>query len=169
MEEVPMALVDSGWTGSMQKEICQALGILGKKGRVTGYYWGLYELPEGVRREDYHCYYFSPEAGLKKKVYFSNSLFESIFSAPHGMTTGYEKVHGQWRPVYARTDAGRKKFPGRTGKNTAGIYEKSGGFYETYRGSAFDQRYTGNREVIEPFYGKAQIPGSTDIRKSALF
>ena len=95
-EEVPIALVDSGWTGSMQKEICQALGILGKKGRLTGYYWGLYELPKGVRREDYHCYYFSPEAGLRKKVYFSNSLFESIFSAPHGMTTGYEKVQGRW-------------------------------------------------------------------------
>lgn len=109
-EEVPMALADSGWTGSMQKEICGALGILGKKEKLTGYYWGLYELPEGVRREDYHCYYFSPEAGLRKKVYFSNSLFESIFSAPHGMTTGYEKVHGQWRPVYARIDEGRKRF-----------------------------------------------------------
>ena len=109
-EEVPIALVDSGWTGSMQKEICQALGILGKKGRLTGYYWGLYELPKGVRREDYHCYYFSPEAGLRKKVYFSNSLFESIFSAPQGMTTGYEKVQGQWRPVYARTDEERKRF-----------------------------------------------------------
>ena len=109
-EEGPIALVDSGWTGSMQKEICQALGILGKKERLTGYYWGLYELPKGVRREDYHCYYFSPEAGLRKKVYFSNSLFESIFSAPQGMTTGYEKVQGQWRPVYARTDEERKRF-----------------------------------------------------------
>ena len=109
-EEVPMALVDSGWTGSMQKEICRALGILGKKRRLTGYYWGLYELPKGVKREDYHCYYFSPEAGLRKKVYFSNSLFESIFSAPHGMTTGYEKVQGQWRPVYARADEERKRF-----------------------------------------------------------
>ena len=109
-EEGPIALVDSGWTGSMQKEICQALGILGKKERLTGYYWGLYELPKGVRREDYHCYYFSPEAGLRKKVYFSNSLFESIFSAPQGMTTGYEKVQGQWRPVYARADEERKRF-----------------------------------------------------------
>ena len=109
-EEGPIALVDSGWTGSMQKEICQALGILGKKERLTGYYWGLYELPKGVRREDYHCYYFSPEAGLRKKVYFSNSLFESIFSAPQGMTTGYEKVQGRWRPVYARTDEERKRF-----------------------------------------------------------
>ena len=109
-EEGPIALVDSGWTGSMQKEICQALGILGKKERLTGYYWGIYELPKGVRREDYHCYYFSPEAGLRKKVYFSNSLFESIFSAPQGMTTGYDKVQGQWRPVYARTDEERKRF-----------------------------------------------------------
>ena len=110
MEESSMALADSGWIGSMQKEICHALRILGKKENLTGYYWGLYELPEGVKREDYHCYYFSPEAGLKKKVYFSNSLFESIFSAPHGMTTGYEKVHGRWRPIFAQTDEERRGF-----------------------------------------------------------
>ena len=65
-EEGPIALVDSGWTGSMQKEICQALGILGKKERLTGYYWGLYELPEGIKRENYHCYYFSPEKAVTR-------------------------------------------------------------------------------------------------------
>lgn len=109
-EELPMALVDSGWTGSMQKEICRALEILGKRSRLAGYYWGLYELPERMESKDYHCYYFSPETGLRKKVYFSNSLFECIFSAPHGMTTGYEKSRGRWNPVYAKADDKRKNF-----------------------------------------------------------
>ncbi len=110
LEEIPMALADSGWTGSMQKEINQALKMLGKNGELSGYYWGLYELPKGVKRENYHCYYFSPEKSLKKKVCFSNSLFESIFSAPHGMTTGYEKKNGSWEPVCGPGNEKRRKF-----------------------------------------------------------
>ena len=110
LDETPMALADSGWTGSMQKEINQALKILGKSGQLSGYYWGLYELPEGIKRENYHCYYFSPEKGLRKKVHFSNSLFESIFSAPHGMTTGYEKKNGRWEPVCGPGNEKKKRF-----------------------------------------------------------
>lgn len=110
LDETPMALADSGWTGSMQKEINQALKILGKSGQLSGYYWGLYELPEGIKRENYHCYYFSPEKGLRKKVYFSNSLFESIFSAPHGMTMGYEKKNGRWDPVCGPGNEKKKRF-----------------------------------------------------------
>lgn len=110
LDEMPIALADSGWTGTMQKEINQALKILGKNSQLSGYYWGLYELPEGVKRENYHCYYFSPERGLRKKVYFSNSLFESIFSAPHGMTTGYEKKDGIWEPVCGSGNEKKKRF-----------------------------------------------------------
>src|SRR5699024_4916603 len=55
-------------------------------------------------------YYFSPEKGLRKKVHFSNSLFESIFSAPHGMTTGYEKKNGRWEPVCGPGNEKKKRF-----------------------------------------------------------
>lgn len=104
------ALVDSGWVGSMQKTLNAILERLGKKEKLTGYYWGLYELPRGVKREDYFCYYFSPEKGLKEKVYFSNCLFETIFSAPHGMTVGYEKSGGQIFPRYGEIDEQRQGF-----------------------------------------------------------
>jgi len=104
-----MALVDSGWVGSMQKVLNQILQYIREKNHqdnvsniLEGYYWGVYELPRGVKPEEYHCYYFSPEKNLKEKVYFSNCLFEVIFSAPHGMTMGYQKLdNGNYQPIYA--------------------------------------------------------------------
>lgn len=91
LDEIPMAVVDSGWTGSMQKLLDDACFILGKKHKLEGFYWGLYETPKGTQRNKYHCYYFSPEKNLMEKVYFSNCLFEAVFTAPHGMVTGYQK------------------------------------------------------------------------------
>ena len=113
---IPSALVDSGWVGSMQKVLNQLAEHIQKKNHFTsrvkldGYYWGLYELPSDVRPEDYHCYYFSPGGNLRQKVYFSNSLFEGIFSAPHGMTIGYKKENGRYRPIYGEISDEQKKF-----------------------------------------------------------
>lgn len=104
------ALVDSGWVGSMQKTLNMVLKNLGRAEGLTGYYWGLYELPENVQRKDYFCYYFSPEKGLQEKVYFSNCLFETVFSAPHGMTMGYEKTEEGYAPCYGEVLPGRKAF-----------------------------------------------------------
>lgn len=161
LNDIPSALVDSGWIGSMQKvlndaihfikekraayltdvrqtkplnEVKTASGaekIISEKAASTaeqtndketasniellnnteitdnrgtdleGYYWGLYELPEDVDSKTYHSYYFSPGERIREKVYFSNSLFETIFSAPHGMTMGYCKMEDGYAPVYA--------------------------------------------------------------------
>jgi len=109
-DKVDNAIVDSGWVGSMQKTLNQLLAYMGSTRRMEGYYWGLYELPADAVRGEYHCYYFGPEGNLKEKVYFSNCLFEVIFSAPHGMTLKYEQV-GEWYiPVYGDIDQGRQEF-----------------------------------------------------------
>lgn len=114
LDDVPMAVVDSGWVGSMQKQLKECIrGTAGQnknKCSIEGYYWGLYELPKGVEREKYHTYYFSPEGGMKQKVYFSNCLFEGIFSAPHGMTVGYKTERGRVKPKLAYIDRERKEF-----------------------------------------------------------
>ncbi|MFV0364659.1 MAG: hypothetical protein ACK5LL_16440 [Suipraeoptans sp.] len=110
LEDIPSAMIDSGWVGTTQKVINNALYHIGGTQRLTGYYWGLYELPKGVRRSDYHCYYFSPEADIKEKVYFNNCLFEVIFSAPHGMTLRYRKNHEEYSPQYAVISKARKTF-----------------------------------------------------------
>lgn len=107
---VTAALVDSGWVGSMQKTLNRVLRHMGRSREIEGYYWGIYELPEGVKKEQYHCYYFDPERHLKEKVYFSNCLFEAIFSAPHGMTVGYEKKDSVYHPTFFPISRERVEF-----------------------------------------------------------
>lgn len=93
------ALVDSGWTGSMQKSLGRLLEAMGCKKQVEGYYFGMYEYPEDMPPRLYHTWYFSPETGLSRKARFSNNLFECIFSAPEGMTVGYVQQGGKYSPV----------------------------------------------------------------------
>lgn len=102
-ECLPTAVVDSGWVGSMQQNLSDLRYLLGGDSPLEGYYFGLYELPQGVDRNTYHSYYFSPEGEMKRKVGFSNCLFEGVFSAPHGMTLGYQLESGEIRPVVSET------------------------------------------------------------------
>lgn len=85
-EDIAYAVVDSGWIGTIQKSLEHLSGK-----RIEGYYFGLYELPQGAVRSQYHGYFFMPKSSIKRKVYFSNCLFEAVFSASEGMTLGYEK------------------------------------------------------------------------------
>ena len=116
LDDVSFAFVDSGWVGSMQKVIGALVNHIhekdgdGKTFRPEGYYWGLYELPAGVNPEDYHCYYFSEKSGVLRKINFSNCLFESIYSAPHGMTLYYEEKGGKYAPVFADIREENRRF-----------------------------------------------------------
>ena len=100
-EEVPYALVDSGWIGTMQESLRHLLESAGYRGKTEGYYFGLYSLPPQADRQLFHGFYFEPETGLRRKARFSNCLFECIFTAPHGMTLGYEQKDGRWQPRLA--------------------------------------------------------------------
>ncbi|MFR2562545.1 MAG: hypothetical protein ACLS8R_07550 [Anaeromassilibacillus sp.] len=82
LEEVPDAIVDSGWVGSMQMALNEVLASMGRTKPLEGYYWGLYALPPGADRGAYHCYDFAPDHGLTPKIFFNNCLFEAIFTAP---------------------------------------------------------------------------------------
>ncbi len=95
-----VAIVDSGWTGSMQRSLRILLDSLGYRGRLIGFYFGMYG--EG-RREDgeYLCYYFSARHGLVRRVLFNNNLLECMLSAPHAMTLEYERREGCATPVFA--------------------------------------------------------------------
>lgn len=110
LDGAPSMLVDSGWVGSMQKTLNRVLRHLGRKDDIEGYYWGIYELPKDVEKESYHCYYFSPERHLKEKVYFSNCLFEAVFSAPHGMTMGYVREGSRYIPQFSDISEERRTF-----------------------------------------------------------
>ena len=51
LEDEPVAIVDSGWTGSIQRTLNLVLKKMGRKQSLEGYYFGLYELPsDGPQR-----------------------------------------------------------------------------------------------------------------------
>lgn len=103
-----IAIVDSGWVGSIQESIKRLL----KLNNLQGYYFGLYEIPKKVIEKDYHSYYFGPKStrGLQhnnyvdnyRKVHFSNCLFEAIYSSPEGMCLGYKKEDNRYISIDGR-------------------------------------------------------------------
>lgn len=100
LEPVPYALVDSGWIGTIQQSIEHLLRQRQPDRKLEGYYFGLYEIPEGEGRENYHSFYFTPWGEIKRKVHFSNSLFEAVFSAPEGMTLSYRTEGEKDKIIY---------------------------------------------------------------------
>lgn len=100
LEPVPYALVDSGWIGTIQQSIEHLLRQKQPDRKLEGYYFGLYEIPEGEERENYHSFYFTPWGEIKRKVHFSNSLFEAVFSAPEGMTLSYRAEGEKDKIIY---------------------------------------------------------------------
>lgn len=118
-----IALVDSGWTGTTQKTFNDIFKAAGKKVELKGFYFGLYELPKESDRKDYSGFYFGPEKDLKNKVFFSNCLFEGVFSAPHGMTTGYEEKEDEIKPVLTEANKKTKKLMERIDYNISSYTE----------------------------------------------
>ncbi len=89
-DSIHFAIVDSGWSGSMQRSIRRILEYAGKEDILQGFYFGMYEMgkPEDGQ---YYCYYFSSSKHYFRSINFNNNLFECLCSANHGMTIGYEK------------------------------------------------------------------------------
>ena len=88
LEETSYALVDSGWVGTLQLSLQRVLEHeKAGKASLRGYYFGLYARPEGTDAGQYRAFYFG-ERDVRRKIKFSNCLFETVFSAPEGMTCG---------------------------------------------------------------------------------
>ena len=100
LDQSYVAIVDSGWSGSMQRSLRQLLESAGFHGKTIGFYFGIFRFQ---RREpadgEYCCWYFSPSNNVLNQLRFSNNVFECILSAPHGMTLGYRKTGNDFIPV----------------------------------------------------------------------
>lgn len=94
-----IAIVDSGWSGSMQRSLRQLLENEGYTGKVIGFYFGLYNAPKENADGLYETYYFDVFSNIKQKVYFDNTLFECMLSAPHGMTVGFSHNGNVFQPI----------------------------------------------------------------------
>lgn len=100
-----VAIVDSGWTGSMQRSLRQLLTSAGWKGNIIGFYFGMYQQPRAEDGE-YLTYYFSKKTDRLNKTLFCNNLFECFLSAPHGMTIGYRNNDETYKiePIFIDSD-----------------------------------------------------------------
>lgn len=100
LDQDTVAIVDSGWTGSMQRSLHQLLESAGYQGNLVGFYFGMYAQQKARCDGEYLTWYFDCAGHTLNKILFSNNLFECILSAPHGMTLGYVKS-GEYQPVLA--------------------------------------------------------------------
>jgi hypothetical protein len=94
-----IVIVDSGWSGSMQRSMRQLLEHEGFKGKISGFYFGMYNEPKEQADGTYVSYYFNAFSKMKYKVYFDNTLFECMLAAPHGMTIGYFYDKTEYKPI----------------------------------------------------------------------
>lgn len=99
LEQNHVAIVDSGWCGTMQRVLHILLDSAGFHGKLTGFYFGLYSYPGDKEYGDFVPFYFHPKGDTLNKILFSNNLFECMLSAPHGMTTGYQFDGGVYKPI----------------------------------------------------------------------
>lgn len=90
-----VALVDSGWLGSVQRTLTELIKDKTDTDRITGYYFGLYR----KKNDSYRSFLFDVSDAYKYVPTFCNNLFECFCSAPHGMTIGYERSENGIQPM----------------------------------------------------------------------
>lgn len=100
LEDIPYAIVDTGWTGSMQESLNELLQSKGKAEKVKGFYFGIYNLPDSLDPNDVSAFFFAKKEQKKHKVYFNNCLFECLCGAMDGMTIRYELQEEKYVPVF---------------------------------------------------------------------
>ena len=104
LDETPWAVVDSGWIGTIEKSIRNILAVQKKDIHVHGYYFGLYELPKDTEGCTYEAYYFNPKGSTRKKMNFSNCLYEVVYTQAKPMVKAYTKNTQSsisYEPVYS--------------------------------------------------------------------
>lgn len=93
LSDTPCGIVDSGWTGSMQRMLRVLTGR-----RQTGFYFGMYSRGNPEDGE-FNTFLFDKSTSPFLVSKFNNNLFETLCSAPHGMTEGYKREEERIVPI----------------------------------------------------------------------
>jgi len=94
-----VAIVDTGWTGSMQRSLRQLISREVNLSGITGFYFGMFTEPKSSEDGEYLTWYFSSKTSKSVLIKFNNNLLECLCSAPHGMTLGYDYSNGKYVPI----------------------------------------------------------------------
>ena len=107
-EQRCIAVVDSGWTGSMQRSLRQLLEFSGFTVNLIGFYFGMYALSSFPADGEYLTWFFNAQSNKTGKIQFCNNLFECLLAAPHGMTVSYQKMEDGYAPVLLPAPIGQE-------------------------------------------------------------
>lgn len=101
LDKIKFAIVDTGWTGSMQRTLRQLLSYDGHFPKIYGFYFGMYDIPKSVEDGCYSGWYFQPGVGFWRTTMFNNNLLETLCLAPDPMTIGYyQSEDGLVYPIF---------------------------------------------------------------------
>lgn len=139
----PVALVDTGWTGSMQRTLRQLLRNEGCNAPITGFYFGMYNAPRAPEDGAYEAWCFTHRSKAFEVVKYNNNVLECMCVCPYPMTMGYIREGGRYAPLFGANAEGT---PERT--------ERLLRVYNDYTGAAL-------RGEIRP----PQTAGTTGIQK----
>lgn len=96
-DNINYAIVDTGWTGSMQTSLSSLLN--GRK--LEGFYFGIYNLPVEADKKAFHSFYFNKNTDIRNKIFFNNNLFECLCLSPDGMTIAYKRENDKFVPIFS--------------------------------------------------------------------
>ena len=95
------SLVDIGWNGNMQMAFKNVFLSLNQKDKVKGYYVGVLPESKNIGKINMNAFLFDPNNN--RDIYIClkviNSIFESMFLAPHGSVKTYKEEKGKIAPV----------------------------------------------------------------------
>lgn len=99
-KEDKFAIVDTGWSGSMQKCFKRIFDYEGKGNiDIIGFYFGMIQKPD-EKDGQHNNFYFSKTKKLMRSFWFNINLFECMCAANHGMTIGYKQSkNGNIEPI----------------------------------------------------------------------
>jgi predicted HAD superfamily hydrolase len=96
-----VSIIDIGWNGNMQLAFSNIVKSSGEKTNITGYYIGV--LPESKNLGKINMKAFLFDESNNTDIYLTlkaiNSIFESLFLAPHGSVKKMSMKNGKFTPV----------------------------------------------------------------------
>lgn len=99
LDSESIAIVDSGWLGSIQDSLSMLLKSAGFRRKLTGFYFGMYKERVNDEHNEFCSYFFDAKKELRRKARFNNNIFEILCSGNHGMTIGYTCQDGVYEPI----------------------------------------------------------------------
>ena len=131
-ENNDITIVDSGWTGSIQRTLRQIAENHIKNPNITGFYFGLYTDSNDTRDGEYISWYFSGKSPVRLMTKFNNNVFECMCATPFDMTISYKTENGIYIPVF--------------GANSNSVYNTEISKYKNYCIEYFTTKFIANTE-----------------------